>query len=273
MIEREIERIIVIGRGSILKSCLGIAAQAYPDAKGEIYEPQKKAEMMEYLRAVKEKSLIISVMNPYIIAEDVVEMTNLLIINVHHALLPKHPGLNAVAWTIWAGDKEGGITWHYVDSGIDSGKIILRKAVAIDENTSSSRLMQKSKILMLDGLKEILPLKENAVQADSAEKCPEEKSEEKPHGPKDTINGAVLDLSWDFTTASRFLRAMDFGFLHPMGIPLIKSDDMEFEILSYTLKKEKNKINGISEIRRSEEKDTIKILYADGEIELRVKSG
>lgn len=268
--KRKFEKIIIAGKGSILKSCLKIAEEAYPEADCETYEPVKKSEFMEFLRALEKETLIVSVMNPYIIQKDIIEKENLLIINVHHALLPKHPGLNAVAWTIWNGDREGGITWHYVDSGIDSGKIILKKSIPVDENMTSSKLMQKSKILMLEGLKEILPIAETGDAEDDLNEGSVQSSEI-PHGPKDTINNAMIDHDWDFEKVSRFLRAMDFGFLHPMGIPKILLDGKISEILSYSIYRAETKDDIGEGIEYQSDKNIVKLRFENGSIELRIK--
>jgi phosphoribosylglycinamide formyltransferase 1 len=53
------------------------------------------------------------------------------IINVHPALLPSFPGLDAVQQAIDHGSKVTGVTVHFVDEGVDSGPIILQRAVPI----------------------------------------------------------------------------------------------------------------------------------------------
>ncbi len=50
------------------------------------------------------------------------------ILNIHPALLPKYPGTNAIERSYRAGDMELGITIHFVDSGVDTGPIILQKS-------------------------------------------------------------------------------------------------------------------------------------------------
>src|SRR5262249_46677879 len=52
------------------------------------------------------------------------------VINVHPALLPAFPGLNAVQRAIDYGVKVFGVTVHFVDDGVDSGPVILQRAVA-----------------------------------------------------------------------------------------------------------------------------------------------
>ena len=50
------------------------------------------------------------------------------IVNIHPALLPKYPGAHGIADSYASGDRELGITIHYVDYGLDSGPIILQKS-------------------------------------------------------------------------------------------------------------------------------------------------
>lgn len=50
------------------------------------------------------------------------------IINIHPSLLPKHKGLHAFEKTFESEDKVGGITIHFIDSGIDTGKIIMQES-------------------------------------------------------------------------------------------------------------------------------------------------
>jgi phosphoribosylglycinamide formyltransferase-1 len=51
------------------------------------------------------------------------------IINVHPALLPAFPGLRAVEQAIEYGVKVFGVTVHFVDQGVDTGPVILQRAV------------------------------------------------------------------------------------------------------------------------------------------------
>lgn len=51
------------------------------------------------------------------------------VINVHPALLPAFPGLHAVEQAMAYGARVFGVTVHFVDEGVDSGAIILQRAV------------------------------------------------------------------------------------------------------------------------------------------------
>src|SRR4029077_4705691 len=55
------------------------------------------------------------------------------VINVHPALLPAFPGLEAVEQAIAYGVKVFGVTIHFVDAGVDSGPVILQRSLELPE--------------------------------------------------------------------------------------------------------------------------------------------
>ena len=62
------------------------------------------------------------------------------IINIHPALLPAFPGVDAVKQALDYGVKLSGCTVHFVDSGVDSGKIIAQRAVAVEPADDLAKL-------------------------------------------------------------------------------------------------------------------------------------
>jgi len=59
------------------------------------------------------------------------ELVNHNIINVHTSLLPYYKGRHPIVWAIINGEKETGITIHYMSTGIDEGDIILQDSIPI----------------------------------------------------------------------------------------------------------------------------------------------
>ena len=55
------------------------------------------------------------------------------VINVHPSLLPAFPGLAAIEQALTYGVKVFGVTVHFVDAGIDSGAVILQRAVELPD--------------------------------------------------------------------------------------------------------------------------------------------
>ena len=65
------------------------------------------------------------------------------IINIHPALLPSFPGLHAQRQAIEYGVKVSGCTVHFVDEGMDTGPIILQKAVEVRQSDSEETLSER----------------------------------------------------------------------------------------------------------------------------------
>ena len=65
------------------------------------------------------------------------------ILNIHPSLLPKYKGLNTHQRALNNNDKYSGCTVHFVNSKLDSGKIILQKKVKISKNDTKNSLARK----------------------------------------------------------------------------------------------------------------------------------
>tara|TARA_Y100000758_G_scaffold155135_1_gene110067 strand:+ start:574 stop:1149 length:576 start_codon:yes stop_codon:yes gene_type:complete len=65
------------------------------------------------------------------------------IINIHPALLPAFPGLNSQKQALDYGAKYSGCTVHFVDSGMDTGPIIIQAVVEIKEKDTEKLLSKK----------------------------------------------------------------------------------------------------------------------------------
>jgi len=63
------------------------------------------------------------------------------VINVHPALLPAFPGLAAVQQGLDYGVKVFGVTVHFVDEGVDTGPVILQRAIELPSAQDASEVM------------------------------------------------------------------------------------------------------------------------------------
>ena len=79
------------------------------------------------------------------------------IVNIHPALLPSFPGLDAQGQAVNYGVKFSGCTVHFVDEGTDSGPIILQKVVPVldddTEDTLAARILEQEHVAMPEALK------------------------------------------------------------------------------------------------------------------------
>ncbi len=62
------------------------------------------------------------------------------LLNIHPSLLPKYPGLNTHQRALDAGDKESGVTVHFVIPELDSGPAIIQARVAINDDDTAETL-------------------------------------------------------------------------------------------------------------------------------------
>ena len=65
------------------------------------------------------------------------------ILNIHPSLLPKYKGLNTHQRALDNNEKYSGCTVHFVNSKLDSGKIILQKKIKISKNDTKESLAKK----------------------------------------------------------------------------------------------------------------------------------
>ena len=80
-----------------------------------------------------------------ILSNDFINKFGYKIINIHPSLLPKYKGLKTHKRVLQNKEKISGCTVHYVNSKLDSGKIILQKKILIDKDETEESL--KTKIL------------------------------------------------------------------------------------------------------------------------------
>jgi len=102
---------------------------------------------MEIMKALEELNpdLVASAGFMRILSSRCVERFKIL--NSHPALLPLFPGAHAVRDALAAGVKETGTTIHWVDAGIDTGKIIAQESVAINAEDTEESLHERIKIV------------------------------------------------------------------------------------------------------------------------------
>ena len=65
------------------------------------------------------------------------------VINVHPALLPAFPGLGAVQQALDYGVKVFGVTVHFVDGGMDTGPVILQRAIELPEAREAEAVLER----------------------------------------------------------------------------------------------------------------------------------
>ena len=65
------------------------------------------------------------------------------VINVHPALLPAFPGLHVVQQALDYGVKVFGVTVHFLDPGVDTGPIILQRALHLPDASDAEEVLEQ----------------------------------------------------------------------------------------------------------------------------------
>ena len=199
---------------------------------GLLYKHITWTDLTDLLLSLKEKTLLISAFNLYLVPKEVINKKNITAINCHHAILPDRPGRNGATWAIFEQDKEAGITWHFITEKADAGNIICIKKISLDDKITALRLLKHQYDLALDSFIEIISdlLSENitCTPQDPGKKGPFRYSYDIP-------NEGKLDLSWNFDKMSAFLRAMDYGILEVLGQPYLALFDNNYKWKRYVL--------------------------------------
>lgn len=134
----------------------------YAEEKGlKIFQPEKVKKNEEFIEQIKKLNpdLICVVAYGKILPKELLDIPKYGCINVHGSILPKYRGAAPIQWAILNGDKKTGVTTMYMDVGMDTGDMILKKEVEIGEDETTGELWDRLKIeggkLLVETLKQI----------------------------------------------------------------------------------------------------------------------
>lgn len=139
-----------------------------------------------------------------ILPADVLAVPRIGCVNVHFSLLPRWRGAAPVERAIMAGDAETGVTTMLMDEGLDTGPMLLREAVPIDDEDTAGTLTER---LAVRGAELLVETLEGVAQASIAP-VPQP-TDGVTIAPKVTAGEAELDYSLEAVSLWRRLRALD----------------------------------------------------------------
>lgn len=164
--------------------------------------------LTEYFSQVSDKALIVSAGNYYLFPEEIVNRDNITIINAHNSLLPDYPGRNAPTWAIYYGEKETGITWHYVSFGIDDGAIICQERCNIH---SDSKAYQIAAIQMEMAVNAFEKCIESVLEESCIPVFQPRNTDRKVYFSNEMPQNGEFSLTDDADAIYRLLRSVDYG--------------------------------------------------------------
>lgn len=106
-----------------------------------VYQPQKvkTPEFVELLHELQPELIVVAAFGQFL-SKEILELPKYGCINVHASLLPKYRGAAPIQYTIIKGEKESGVTIMQMDIGMDTGAMLDKVIVPIEENTTMGEL-------------------------------------------------------------------------------------------------------------------------------------
>lgn len=102
--------------------------------------------------------LIISISANQIFKKNILDLPKYGCLNLHSAFLPKYKGLMPTFWALKNNESEMGVSVFFMDEGIDTGAIIVKKVFPIESKDSLESLINKNKKVGMDAIIESINL-------------------------------------------------------------------------------------------------------------------
>ncbi len=129
-----------------------------------VYQPAtlRDGKAVEILKELAPDCIVV-VAYGKILPKSILELPRYGCVNIHASLLPKYRGAAPIQWSVINGETETGVTAMYMDEGLDTGDIIMKKACEIDENETAGELHDKLSSLGAGLIVEVLSAIENGT--------------------------------------------------------------------------------------------------------------
>jgi methionyl-tRNA formyltransferase len=153
------------GRGRVLSPTPVKEAAAMHNLA--LFQPQN-INSKESVGKIKEQNpdVIVVVAYGQILSQKILDVPKAGCINVHASLLPKLRGAAPINWAIVGGDKKTGVTSMLMDAGMDTGDVLLKKEIDIDDEIDAAKLAEKLSIISGEILIRTLDMmKDNILKA------------------------------------------------------------------------------------------------------------
>ncbi len=145
------------GRGRKLTA--GPVKQAAQELAIEVQQPLslREPDARQVLAAYQPDLMVVAAYG-LILPQQVLDLPAHGCINVHASLLPRWRGAAPIQRAIAAGDTQSGITIMQMAAGLDTGDMLLKKACAIETNTTGSQLHDTLAVLGAEALMDVIGL-------------------------------------------------------------------------------------------------------------------
>ncbi len=162
---------------------------------------------------------LFSIANLELIPDQVLALPALGALNFHDGPLPRYAGLNAPVWALINGETRYGVTWHMLESGVDTGDIVAQALFDIAPEETAYSLNSKCYAAAMDSFAGVMTQLETGAPARGAQDLSNRSYFARDARP-DAV--ATLDFARPASELAALVRALDFGDYHnPLACPKI----------------------------------------------------
>ena len=166
--------------------------------KHQVSSDLNNKETIDYINGLK-PNIVFVVSCSQILNKDFLNNEDIKFINFHDSLLPSHKGPSPSFWVLYNKDKVSGYTIHTIVPKIDSGKIIYRETIEINNLKSEEELIKKIVASLEKKVEDILIKVDNNVPINYQELQLEESYEGIPNFTKRKELKRILKIIDDQT--------------------------------------------------------------------------
>jgi len=151
-----------------------------------------------------------SIFSSFIFKNQFIELFPNGLINLHFAPLPKYRGCMPISWAIINGEKNHGVTIHYIDEGIDTGDIISQVNIPIKNDDTALDLYKNCEIEGYNLFKSTL---ESIISGTNDRKVQDH--DKMTYYKRNQLRSFEVIDKWDDNRKFNFIRALTFPPLKP----------------------------------------------------------
>lgn len=170
-----------------------------------VLQPQRirEPEVVEELRKYSADIFVVAAFGQ-LLTEEILNMPPYGCVNIHASLLPAYRGAAPIQWVIINGEEKTGVTIMQMAKGLDTGDMLMKREVAIDEKETGESLHDKLMAAAAELIVEALPKIEagelSPVKQEDALSC---------YAPRLNKSMGLIDFDKDAVSIERLIRGLN----------------------------------------------------------------
>lgn len=170
-----------------------------------VFQPEriKRPEAIEQLKQYEADIFVVAAFGQ-LLSQEILDMPKFGCLNIHASLLPKYRGASPIQHVILDGEEKSGVTIMQMNAGLDTGDMLYKKCVVIEDTDTFETLHDKLMVIGGEAIVEALPLLE------AGKLTPEKQQDELScYAPLIDKSMGLLDFNKEAIVLDRQVRGMN----------------------------------------------------------------